>query len=117
MCFSRAVWYISVDNRVSSTNIGELAQSGERALHRGEVRGSNPLFSTMLKVRGRETSIFVILHAIIISTSRYYQSKKNHMNEVNKTLYIPLYGKSKVSQQGIILNDPSAEIIWKEEAR
>ena len=38
------------------------------------------------------------------------------MNEVNKTLYIPLYGKSKVSQQGIILKDPSAEKIWKEEA-
>ncbi len=38
------------------------------------------------------------------------------MNEVNKTLYIPLYGKSKVSQQGMILNDPSAEKIWKEEA-
>ena len=38
------------------------------------------------------------------------------MNEVNKTLYIPLYGKAKVSQQGIILNDPSAERIWKEEA-
>ena len=38
------------------------------------------------------------------------------MNEVNNTLYIPLYGKSKVSQQGIILSDPSAERIWKEEA-
>ena len=38
------------------------------------------------------------------------------MNEVNKTLYIPLYGKSKVSRQGIILNDPYAEKIWKEEA-
>ena len=38
------------------------------------------------------------------------------MNEVNKTLYIPLYGKSKVSKQGIILNDPSAERIWEEEA-
>ena len=38
------------------------------------------------------------------------------MNEVNKTLYIPLYGKSKVSRQGIILDDPSAEKIWKEEA-
>ena len=38
------------------------------------------------------------------------------MNEVNKTLYIPLYGKAKVSQLGIILNDPSAERIWKEEA-
>ena len=38
------------------------------------------------------------------------------MNEVNKTLYIPLYGKSKVSHKGLILNDPSAEKIWKEEA-
>ena len=41
---------------------------------------------------------------------------KAYMNEVNKTLYIPLYGKSKVSKQGIILNDPSAERIWEEEA-
>ena len=38
------------------------------------------------------------------------------MNEVNKTLYIPLYGKSKVSRQSIILNDPYAEEIWEEEA-
>ena len=53
---------------------------------------------------------------------RYYEQaaacarERNCMNEVNKTLYIPLYGKSKVSRQGIILNDPSAEEIWKEEA-
>lgn len=45
-----------------------------------------------------------------------FAEEKAHMNEVNKTLYIPLYGKSKVSQQGIILHDPSAERIWKEEA-
>ena len=38
------------------------------------------------------------------------------MNEVNKTLYIPLYGKSRVSRQGIILKDPYAEKIWKKEA-
>ena len=37
------------------------------------------------------------------------------MNEVNKTLFIPLYGKAKVSRQGIILNDPVAEEIWEEE--
>ncbi|MBE5872486.1 MAG: class I SAM-dependent methyltransferase [Lachnospiraceae bacterium] len=37
------------------------------------------------------------------------------MNEVNKTLFIPLYGKSKVSKQGIILKDPDAEKIWKSE--
>ena len=34
------------------------------------------------------------------------------MNEVNKTLYIPLYGKSFVSKKGIILNDKKAEDIW-----
>ena len=34
------------------------------------------------------------------------------MNSVNQTLYIPLYGKSFVSQKGIILNDPTAEKIW-----
>lgn len=34
------------------------------------------------------------------------------MNEVNKTLYIPLYGKALVSRKGILLNDPTAEAIW-----
>lgn len=37
------------------------------------------------------------------------------MNEVNKTLYITLYGKSQVSKKGIILNDPTAEMIWEKE--
>lgn len=34
------------------------------------------------------------------------------MNEVNKTLFIPLYGKSLVSKKHIILDDPTAEMIW-----
>ena len=38
------------------------------------------------------------------------------MNEVNRTLFIPLYGKTQVSEKGIILNDPMAERIWKAEA-
>lgn len=37
------------------------------------------------------------------------------MNEVNKTLYIPLYGKSFVSKKGIILHDAKAEEIWAKE--
>lgn len=37
------------------------------------------------------------------------------MNEVNKTLYIPLYGKAQVSRRNIILNDPTAEKIWEKE--
>ena len=37
------------------------------------------------------------------------------MNEVNKTLYIPLYGKSRISRRGVILRDPDAERIWQEE--
>ena len=37
------------------------------------------------------------------------------MNSVNKTLYIPLYGKAYVSRKGIILNDKKAEEIWAAE--
>lgn len=37
------------------------------------------------------------------------------MNNVNKTLYIPLYGKAYVSKKGIILNDKKAEEIWSAE--
>ena len=35
------------------------------------------------------------------------------MDAVNKTLYIPLYGKSYVSKKGIILKDKKAEEIWE----
>ncbi len=37
------------------------------------------------------------------------------MNAVNKTLYIPLFGKAAVSQKGIIIKDSKAEEIWKKE--
>ncbi len=37
------------------------------------------------------------------------------MNDVNKTLYIPLYGKAYVSRKGIILDDKKAEEIWTAE--
>lgn len=37
------------------------------------------------------------------------------MDEVNKTLYIPLYGKSQVSKKGIIISDKKAEEIWEKE--
>ena len=37
------------------------------------------------------------------------------MDNVNKTLYIPLYGKALVSKKGIILSDKKAEQIWSEE--
>lgn len=37
------------------------------------------------------------------------------MDNINKTLYIPLYGKSFVSKKGIILQDPKAEEIWAAE--
>jgi len=35
------------------------------------------------------------------------------MNNVNKTLYIPLYGKAYVSKKNIILQDKKAEEIWE----
>ena len=34
------------------------------------------------------------------------------MDNVNKTLYIPLYGKAFVSKKGILLRDLDAEAIW-----
>ena len=37
------------------------------------------------------------------------------MNNVNKTLYIPLYGKAYVSKRNIILKDKWAEKIWEQE--
>lgn len=37
------------------------------------------------------------------------------MNNVNKTLYIPLYGKAYVSNKHIILRDKKAEEIWTKE--
>ena len=37
------------------------------------------------------------------------------MNSVNKTLYIPLYGKSYISKRNLILHDPKAEEIWAAE--
>ncbi|MBQ2288936.1 MAG: class I SAM-dependent methyltransferase [Lachnospiraceae bacterium] len=36
------------------------------------------------------------------------------MNNVNKTLYIPLYGKAYVSRKNIILRDKKAEEIWNQ---
>ena len=37
------------------------------------------------------------------------------MDNVNKTLYIPLYGKAYVSSRGLILQDEQAEKIWEAE--
>ena len=37
------------------------------------------------------------------------------MNEINKTLFIPLYGKALISRMGIILQDKKAEEIWNAE--
>ena len=36
------------------------------------------------------------------------------MDSVNKTLYIPLYGKALVSRRGLFIKDESAEKIWDE---
>ena len=37
------------------------------------------------------------------------------MNNVNKTLYIPLYGKAYVSKMGLFIDDKKAEEIWEAE--
>lgn len=38
------------------------------------------------------------------------------MNEINKTLFIPLYGKAQVSRKNIILKDQKAQEIWGSES-
>ena len=45
----------------------------------------------------------------------YTKTEGRNMNEVNKTLYIPLYGKSEISRRGIIISDKKAEEIWEKE--
>ena len=37
------------------------------------------------------------------------------MNNVNRTLYIPLYGKALISRRGLIIQDKDAERIWARE--
>lgn len=37
------------------------------------------------------------------------------MDSINRTLYIPLYGKAFVSKKGILLQDKQAEAIWEAE--
>lgn len=38
------------------------------------------------------------------------------MNEINQTLFIPLFGKAQVSRKNMILQDKKAEEIWEKEA-
>ena len=47
--------------------------------------------------------------------SRDSRKIMSNLNGVNKTLFIPLFGKSFVSQKGIILSDSKAEEIWEQE--
>ena len=41
--------------------------------------------------------------------------KRSEMSGVNKTMYIPLYGKALVSAKGLFLSDKKAEEIWASE--
>ena len=41
--------------------------------------------------------------------------KDKKMDGVNRTLYIPLYGKAYVSRKGLFLDDAKAEEIWEKE--
>ena len=50
-----------------------------------------------------------------MSTNKPIYRRGDCMNNVNKTLFIPLYGKSLVSKMGIILQDKKAEELWAAE--
>lgn len=43
------------------------------------------------------------------------KTKADDQVGVNRTLYIPLYGKALVSRKGLLLRDPKAEEIWDRE--
>lgn len=49
---------------------------------------------------------------MLLRVLRYHGKGSEVVDSVNKTLYIPLYGKSYVSQKEIILHDAKAEEIW-----
>ena len=51
----------------------------------------------------------------VYKTNQKLQFSGEHMNNINKTLYIPLYGKSYVSKKGLFLDDKKAEEIWEAE--
>ena len=44
-----------------------------------------------------------------------FSAEVDGMDPVNKTLYIPLFGKALVSRMGILLHDSRAEAIWDKE--
>ena len=44
-----------------------------------------------------------------------FSAEVDSMDPVNKTLYIPLFGKALVSRMGILLHDSKAEAIWGKE--
>ncbi len=61
-----------------------------------------------------ERNVFYALSVKEIVQRVHYNG--GNMNEVNKTLYIPLYGKAEVSKKKIIIDDPHAEKIWESES-
>ena len=70
-------------------------------------------FGKMYKRTLRRNIMLLILSgALFFSIFNY---RVADMNNVNKTLYIPLYGKAHVSRKGIILKDKKAEEIWAKE--
>ncbi len=52
---------------------------------------------------------------ICYSESILWKMVGEQMDSVNKTLYIPLYGKAYVSRKGLFLQDKKAEEIWEKE--
>ena len=50
-----------------------------------------------------------------MSTKEFIYRRGDCMNNVNKTLFIPLYGKALVIKMNIILRDKKAEALWAAE--
>ena len=53
------------------------------------------------------------MYSFFLDTVVGWGKGDDSMENVSRTLYIPLYGKALVSRRGLILRDPDAEAIWE----
>lgn len=72
------------------------------------VRILHPVMHEMVRLMTGRSRSWVFFYILL--------GKEVIMDGVNKTLYIPLYGKSMVSKKNLILKDPTAEHIWTQES-
>ncbi len=69
-------------------------------------------------MKTRKIQRFLLLCPLLQSSAGYgtvFRKEAVSLDNINKTLYIPLCGKAFVSKRGILLHDPMAEAIWEQQ--